>query len=95
MVRTLNWKYVYCPHDLDELYDLRNDPYEMRNLINDSKQKEILDEMRARLIGWSDATNDMFQWDWVRWNFLDPILPKYYKNKIVPDHKEMERTLRK
>ena len=95
MVRTLNWKYVYCPHDLDELYDLSNDPYEMRNLINDLKQKEILDEMRARLIGWSDATNDIFQWDWVRWNFPDPVLPKYFKDKTISERKDMERALRK
>lgn len=94
MVRTLDWKYVYCPHDMDELYDLSNDPFEMRNLINDSKQKEILDEMRARLIGWSDATNDMFQWDWVRWNFPEPVLPKYFKDKTIPERKDMERALR-
>jgi hypothetical protein len=31
--------------------------------------------MKARLIGWNDATNDMFKWDWVRWNFPEPLLP--------------------
>jgi arylsulfatase A-like enzyme len=29
---TKDWKYVYNGFDLDELYDLRNDPHEMRNL---------------------------------------------------------------
>jgi arylsulfatase A-like enzyme len=29
---TKDWKYVYNGFDYDELYDLRNDPYEMRNL---------------------------------------------------------------
>ena len=34
----------------------------------------LFNEIRARLIGWSNATNDMFQWDWVRWNFPEPVL---------------------
>ncbi len=29
---TRNWKYVYNGFDYDELYDLKNDPHEMRNL---------------------------------------------------------------
>jgi arylsulfatase A-like enzyme len=29
---TKNWKYVYNGFDYDELYDLKNDPHEMRNL---------------------------------------------------------------
>ena len=75
MVRTERWKYVYQPHDLDELYDLEADPAEMNNLINDPDHADRLEEMKARLIGWNDATNDMFQWKWVRWNFPDPVSP--------------------
>ncbi len=69
MVRTERWKYVYIPHDLDELYDLDKDPAEMKNLISSHKHHNVLEEMRSRLIGWNDATNDMFQWSWVRWSF--------------------------
>ena len=75
MVRTEHWKYAYQPHDLDELYDLEADPAEMNNLIDDPKHAEVLEEMKARLIGWNDATKDMFQWHWVRWNFPDPVSP--------------------
>jgi arylsulfatase A-like enzyme len=60
MVRTARWKYVYIPHDRDELYDLEADPAEMHNLVDDSEHSEILEQMKARLIGWNDATNDMF-----------------------------------
>ena len=35
----------------------------------------VLEEMKARLIGWNDATGDMFQWNWVRWRFPEPISP--------------------
>ena len=75
MVRTERWKYVYFPHDLDELYDLRADPAEMNNLIDNPDHADVLGEMKARLVGWNDATNDMFQWKWVRWNFPDPVSP--------------------
>ena len=75
MVRTERWKYAYIPHDLDELYDLKADPAEMNNLSEDPEHADDVDEMRARLIGWNDATKDMFQWKWVRWNFPKPISP--------------------
>jgi arylsulfatase A-like enzyme len=76
MVRTRRWKYVYNPHDVDELYDLRDDPAEMSNLIEDPAQAGVLGEMKARLLGWNDATNDMFKWLWVRWNFPEPVRPE-------------------
>jgi arylsulfatase A-like enzyme len=75
MVRTKRWKYVYAAHTKDELYDLLEDPAELRNLIDDPEQAETLDKMKARLIGWNDATNDMFRWNWVRSNFPKPIPP--------------------
>ncbi len=75
MVRTENWKYVYTPHDMDELYDLKADPGEMKNLIGDSDCADVLEDMKARLIGWNDETEDMFQWNWVRWNFPQPKSP--------------------
>ena len=37
--------------------------------------RAALDEMKGRLIGWNDATGDMFRWNWVRWNFPQPIPP--------------------
>ena len=75
MVRTSRWKYVFDPHSLDELYDLENDPGELVNRIDDSACEAVREEMKARLLGWNDATNDMFQWHWVRWNFPKPIPP--------------------
>lgn len=47
-VRTNDWKYIHYVDlkDADELYDLNRDPYEMRNLIGNSK---LADRMRAKL----------------------------------------------
>jgi arylsulfatase A-like enzyme len=50
-VRTLEWKYVMYPtlDDVDEIYDLRKDPHEMRNLFADPAAGEKLKELKAEL----------------------------------------------
>lgn len=76
MVRTENWKYGFEPNGLDELYDLKNDPHEMINLIDEAEHSGTVTEMRGRLHGWIDATADHFTWPWVKMNLPDPIMPK-------------------
>jgi N-acetylglucosamine-6-sulfatase len=50
-VRTLGHKYIhYTDLDgVDELYDLKNDPYEMNNVIDDPDQQATLKSLKARL----------------------------------------------
>jgi len=50
-VRTRQWKYLRYVHDPEheELYDLRGDPHESRNLAADPGHQEILAELRSRL----------------------------------------------
>ena len=45
----------------EELYDLRNDPHEIRNLAGDSSYRATLIEMRQRLDRWIDETGDRGQ----------------------------------
>jgi N-acetylglucosamine-6-sulfatase len=57
-VRTDRWKYIQY-RDLegcDELYDLANDPYEMRNLIGEAAQREALAAMQSELMRLIDET---------------------------------------
>ena len=42
----------------EELYDLENDPWEMRNLSKDGDYVATLETMRAMLDGWIEATGD-------------------------------------
>lgn len=50
-VRTDRWKYIHYTDlaGVDELYDLKNDPYEMKNFIDNPAASEILSKMRAEL----------------------------------------------
>ena len=46
---TDRFKYVFNGFDYDELYDLRNDPEEMRNQAASPEYRAQADDMRARL----------------------------------------------
>ena len=50
-VRTERWKYIQYKDlsDMDELYDLKKDPFEMKNLASDSSATKMLKEMKAEL----------------------------------------------
>ncbi len=50
-VRTERWKYIRYPEidDIEELYDLQNDRYELRNLAYDPKHAATLAEMKQRM----------------------------------------------
>lgn len=49
--RTDRWKLIhYTERDgMDEFYDLKDDPFEIKNLINEPKAKKDLEKMRAEL----------------------------------------------
>lgn len=51
-VRTERWKYIYYPNlsGMDELYDLKNDPLEMENVIKKQQYSDILTEMKKSLL---------------------------------------------
>lgn len=42
----------------EELYDLHSDPYELHNLVNDSRYETMLNELRRALDDWMKDTND-------------------------------------
>jgi len=59
-IRTDRWHLVrhHLTHQLDELYDLQNDPNENKNLYGDIKHRTIREELQQRLTEWQKSIND-------------------------------------
>ncbi len=49
-IKTDDWKYVWNATDIDELYNLRDDPWELNNLIHDPSCTSEVESLRARLL---------------------------------------------
>ena len=73
MVRTKKWKYITDPlaegstlnsgsdggpGNIDELYDLENDPWELYNIAHLGEHTEIITELRRLLLNWMINTED-------------------------------------
>jgi len=67
-----HYKYVYNEGDMDELYDLSRDPYELINLINDKNSSKLLSDMKSRLKKWREMTNDTVTQDMIGRKRLKP-----------------------
>ena len=52
------YKYIYNERDWDELYDLQEDPFELKNIVKDENYAEILSDLKSRLDKWRKRTND-------------------------------------
>ncbi len=52
------FKYVAALYDGDELYDLKQDPYELRNLINDPGCRDVIADLRRRVLRHIAKIND-------------------------------------
>ncbi|MHC4406133.1 MAG: sulfatase-like hydrolase/transferase [Planctomycetota bacterium] len=44
-----DWKYIFSPGGVDELYDLADDPHELVNLADDPQHRDILIDMTKRM----------------------------------------------
>ncbi|MEM8568622.1 MAG: sulfatase [Bacteroidota bacterium] len=60
-VRTDKYKFIryYGLWDLNELYDLENDPYETQNLIRSPQHQEIAKKLRNDIFDWLEETGGM------------------------------------
>ena len=56
--RTRDWKLNVNPGDVSELYDLRNDPGEMRNLIHNPAHRDVVYRLLGELRQWQERTGD-------------------------------------
>jgi uncharacterized sulfatase len=60
MIRTSDWKLVrhHMANGLNELYDLKDDPGETRNLYHAPKAQQARKELQAKLTAWQQSIND-------------------------------------
>lgn len=60
-IRTDRYKYIYYNGiwDINELYDLQTDPYEMNNLIRDTTYRKTGMELRTELFHWLQQTGGL------------------------------------
>ncbi len=60
-IRTDRYKYIYNHGvwDINELYDLQNDPYEMNNLIRDTSLRKTGTALKKELFSWLEQTNGL------------------------------------
>jgi len=59
MCRTMDYKYVRRLYEKDELYDLKKDPEEINNLIDDIKYKDTLIRLKERMLTFFLETCDV------------------------------------
>jgi arylsulfatase A-like enzyme len=59
MCRTRDFKYVRRLYEADELYDLRADPGEQRNVAGDPSYAAALAQLKERLLTWYQETADV------------------------------------
>ena len=60
-VRSDRYKYIYYNGvwDINELFDLQKDPYEMNNLIRDTTYRQIGLQLKKDLFNWLEKTNGL------------------------------------
>jgi len=60
-IRTKKYKYItyHGIWDTDELYDIKNDPNEMNNLINEPDHKDLILELRKKVFDWLSKTDGL------------------------------------
>ena len=59
MIRTEDWKYIHrYPYGPNELFDLKNDPGEETNLVEEIAQAQRVREMRGQLTEWFNRYSD-------------------------------------
>lgn len=63
MCRTRHYKYVRRLYEKDELYDLREDPCELHNRIDDLKLADVLTAHKERLLTFYQETCDVVPFD--------------------------------
>ncbi len=66
MIRHDHWKYIFFASGTDELYNLKEDPWELNNLIDNPENQPKLKELQAHLLQWMVENNDLLRNDFMQ-----------------------------
>ena len=66
MIRHGEWKYIFFASGTDELYNLKDDPWEVTNLINCAGSENKTKELQKLLLQWMIDTNDILRHDYIK-----------------------------
>jgi arylsulfatase A-like enzyme len=58
MITDGHWKYVFNAPEIDELYDLSEDPWETTNLVFESSHQETVQRFQRRLLDYAERSGD-------------------------------------
>ena len=58
LVSPEGWKLCGRDKDLNELYNLNEDPFEMRNLYSDAQYASVVSRFTSEIYRWQEGTND-------------------------------------
>ena len=70
MIRTSKFKYIYCPDDINELYNLEGDPQELHNLAGEPEVAGIEQTLKEKLLQWFIRTADTVPHKWDKRGFF-------------------------
>jgi choline-sulfatase len=73
------YKYIFTPGDQDEVYDLNQDPGELRNLIEVGNYQELVQHLREQLMDTSTQVSDPVQ------DYISKILGRWEQLSGQPD----------
>jgi choline-sulfatase len=62
MIRTELWKLILRDAGKEEMYDLKTDPNELNNIIDNPNYKEIKSDLKEQLLRWYLRTSDNSNW---------------------------------
>lgn len=77
-ITSQDYKLVINLMDIDELYDLKKDPYEISNLINDKKYAAIRNHLHDKLLEHMNKTRDVYRgYQWQIRSWRQDLEPKW------------------
>ena len=78
--------FLWSPERIpEEFYDLKNDPHEINNLVNDPKFASTLEKHQKILENWIKETNDQGQYP-ESIGSLKGVLVQYRKEAVNPEY---------